>query len=264
MENENEVKINKPEMEKLKIEQVEIKSEPIEIVDSKEVVLTPDEKQLLKNIDVLNGLESYKFEPEAQQKLIEVEQLKRSEQLAFFDVLVKGKFLPQHIGTAETAFSIYEMGKELGFKPMQSFHYIIPILGKLSLSAKAQGALLRKNNIYYKCTKYFKFIYNIDGKITESDFPLYRKGGEEHNKYFITNLTEIYFKRAVTFNGQVEIIEQTVTYSMLDAHVAGVVKPDSNYVKFPADMCYSRCLTRGINMIGSDITTGLTSISELL
>ena len=63
-------------------------------------------------------------------------------------LLISNK-LPSHVKTVEDAFTIAQMGKELGFPVMQALHYIIPIQGKLSLSAKAVGAILRKNKITF-------------------------------------------------------------------------------------------------------------------
>lgn len=67
----------------------------------------------------------------------------------FLTTLIESKKLPVHIKNVDEAFTIAQMGKELGFATMQAFHYIIPIQGKLSLSAKATGALLRKGGIEY-------------------------------------------------------------------------------------------------------------------
>ena len=67
----------------------------------------------------------------------------------FLATLIESKQLPTHIKTVEQAFTIAQMGKELGFPTMQAFHYIIPIQGKLSLSAKATNALLRKGGIKF-------------------------------------------------------------------------------------------------------------------
>lgn len=74
-------------------------------------------------------------------------------------VLIESKKLPGHIKTIEDAFTVSQMGKELGFPVMQSFHYIIPIQGKLSLSAKAIGALLRKGGVSYQTIEDGVFVF---------------------------------------------------------------------------------------------------------
>tara|TARA_R110000868_G_scaffold69210_2_gene204036 strand:- start:4085 stop:4537 length:453 start_codon:yes stop_codon:yes gene_type:complete len=72
-----------------------------------------------------------------------------TELTTFLKTLIDSKKLPGHIKNVDEAFTIAQMGKELGFPTMQAFHYIIPIQGKLSLSAKAVGALLRKGGVKY-------------------------------------------------------------------------------------------------------------------
>jgi hypothetical protein len=92
----------------------------------------------------------------------------------FLNSLIKSKQLPSHIKTVEEAFTIAQMGRELGFATMQSFHYIIPIQGKLSLSAKAIGALLRKGGIKYTTLEDAVWVYKDEStsvivKSTEKD-----------------------------------------------------------------------------------------------
>jgi hypothetical protein len=77
----------------------------------------------------------------------------------FLQTLIDSKKLPTHVKTVEDAFTIAQMGKELGFATMQSFHYIIPIQGKLSLSAKATGALLRKGGVKFYTKEDGIFVY---------------------------------------------------------------------------------------------------------
>ena len=77
----------------------------------------------------------------------------------FLKKLIDSKKLPVHIKTVDDAFTIAQMGKELGFATMQSFHYIIPIQGKLSLSAKATGALLRRGGIKFTTKEDGVFVY---------------------------------------------------------------------------------------------------------
>jgi hypothetical protein len=68
-------------------------------------------------------------------------------------LLIDSKVLPSNIKTIEQAFAIAQYGKDLGMKPMQAFHQIYSIQGRLALSAKALGALMWKNGISMKTTQ---------------------------------------------------------------------------------------------------------------
>jgi hypothetical protein len=179
-------------------------------------------------------------------------------------ILIDGKWLPEHIKKPETAFTIQQMGKELGFPTMQAFHYIIPIDGKLSLSAKAISALLRKHDVRFTCTRYGEFVYkNDNNEIVYSTFPLYPLGSEEHNKYYVTILTEIKGKRLYkdgTFD------EQVATFTLIDAKqmFGDGWDKKKNYQTKPKAMLYARCLSIFANMIGADFMLGLYSSDELL
>ena len=99
--------------------------------------------------------------------------VKMEEQSTFLQQLIDSKKLPGHVKTIADAFTISQMGKELGFATMQSFHYIIPIQGKLSLTAKAIGALLRKGGIEFVTVEDGVFVYG-DGTTST-----YKKVGTE-------------------------------------------------------------------------------------
>ena len=96
------------------------------------------------------------------------ELVKMEDHKDFLQTLIDSKKLPGHVKSVEDAFTIAQMGKELGFAAMQSFHYIIPIQGKLSLSAKGIGALLRKGGVEFVTTEDGVYVYS-DG--TTSEYP---------------------------------------------------------------------------------------------
>ena len=81
-------------------------------------------------------------------------------------ILIDSKSLPSNIKTIEQAFTIAQFGKDLGMKPMQAFHQIYNIQGRLALSSKGLGALLWANGIQYKTIQDFEKIED-NGK---SDF----------------------------------------------------------------------------------------------
>ena len=131
----------------------------------------------------------------------------------FLSTLIESKKLPAHITNVQDAFTVAQMGKELGFATMQSFHYIIPIQGKLSLSAKATGALLRKGGIKYATKEDGVFIYK--GGATTPSSP------EEKP---IDQRTTILFVR--------DGMEELCSFSWKDAEKQGLTTKD-NWKRMP-------------------------------
>lgn len=132
----------------------------------------------------------------------------------FLQTLIESKKLPGHVKSVEDAFTIAQMGKELGFAVMQSFHYIIPIQGKLSLSAKAIGALLRKGGIEFITTEDAVYVYD-DGTISDYKLP---------DKKIIDIRTTIEFYR----NDKIE----KCSFTWDEASKMGLVSKD-NWKKMP-------------------------------
>ncbi|HEY4062298.1 MAG TPA: hypothetical protein VGM30_10380 [Puia sp.] len=165
-------------------------------------------------------------------------------QYNFLATLIESKKLPVHVKTVEDAFTIAQMGRELGFATMQAFHYIIPIQGKLSLAAKAIGALLRKGGVKYTTTEDGVFVYRDE---STSEF---RREKEKP----IDRRTTIVFERG-------DQVEKT-TFTWLDA-IAQELTSKSNWIKMPKEMLWARCLSKGANRIGSDLLLGLYSTEEM-
>ena len=162
----------------------------------------------------------------------------------FLQKLIDSKKLPTHVKTVEDAFAIRQMGEELGFATMQSFHYIIPIQGKLSLSAKATGALLRKGGIQFQTLEDGVFVYD-DGTTSEYKDP---------KKKPIDIRTKIRFVRGN--------MEEITSFSWKDAESMGLTGKD-NWKKMPKFMLWARCLSAGANRIGADLLLGLYTVEEL-
>lgn len=136
------------------------------------------------------------------------------EQTTYLQKLIDSKNLPSHIKTVESAFLIDNMGKELGFPTISAFQYIIPIQGKLTLSAKAIGAVLRKNKVQFKTLEDAVWVYP-DGKtkqVHSGDVPP------------VDRRTTILFIR--------DGMEEEVSYYFTDAKAAGLDKKD-NWVRMP-------------------------------
>lgn len=168
-----------------------------------------------------------------------------SKQVNFLQTLIDSKQLPAHIRTVADAFTVSKMGKELGFPIMQALHFIIPIQGKLSLSAKAIGAILRKGKITMQTKEDALWVYR-DGSVAE-----YRKTGDEKP---IDRRTSILFTR--------DGIEELVSFTWMDATTQGLTEK-SNWTRMPREMLYARCLSKGANRIAQDLLLGLYSTDEL-
>lgn len=124
-------------------------------------------------------------------------------------ILIDSKSLPANIKTLEQAFTIAQFGKDLGMKPMQAFHQIYSIQGRLALSSKALGALLWSNGIGMKTIKDAEVV--VRGK---------NIAGEEVKD----RVTIIEFYRGR--------ITETATFYWSDAVKAGWTVKD-NWVKMP-------------------------------
>lgn len=160
----------------------------------------------------------------------------------FLSTLIDSKKLPDHIKTVEDAFTIAQMGKELGFPTMQAFHYIIPIQGKLSLSAKATNALLRKGGIAFVTVEDGVYTYKNEPKPSS---PNERPDGRR---------TTIKFVR--------DGMEELCTFTWKDAELQGLTTK-SNWKRMPKEMLYARCLAKGANRIGADLLLGLYTAEEM-
>lgn len=175
------------------------------------------------------------------------ELIKKQTSTEYLQKLIDGKSLPNYVKNVETAFTIVEMGKELGFDPLQSLHYIIPIQGRLSLSAKALGALLRKGGVKYTTTEDGMYVYP-DGT-TDSTAP--KADGTKP----IDRRTTIVFHRD-------DMIE-TCSFTWKDAEEQGLTTKD-NWKRMKKEMLFARCLSKGANRIGPDLLLGLYTVEEMV
>jgi hypothetical protein len=164
----------------------------------------------------------------------------------FLQTLIDSKKLPTHIKSVEEAFTIAQMGKELGFATMQAFHYIIPIQGKLSLSAKATGALLRKGGV--------KFYTKEDGVYVFPDGSTDTVTPKLDGTKPVDQRTTIIFIR--------DGVEETCSFTWKDAEKQGLTTKD-NWKRMAKEMLYARCLAKGANRIGADLLLGLYTAEEM-
>lgn len=113
-----------------------------------------------------------------------------SNEMEQLQLLIDSKSLPSNIKTIEQAFAIAQFGKDLGLKPMQAFHQIYSIQGRLSLSAKALGGLLWANGISYKTIQDFEKFTKDDGKADFVTTIQFHRAG-------ITEIASFYWSDAV-------------------------------------------------------------------
>lgn len=154
-------------------------------------------------------------------------------------ILIESKSLPANIKTIEQAFTIAQFGKDLGMKPMQAFHQVYNIQGRLALSSKGLGALLWANGIQYK---------------TVQDFEVIVKGVDKDGKELKDRVTTIEFYRG-------QIVEKASFY-WSDAVKAAWTTKD-NWVKMPKHMMYARALALGAQRIAPDKLLGLYTVEEM-
>jgi hypothetical protein len=155
-------------------------------------------------------------------------------------LLIDSKVLPSNIKTIEQAFAVAQYGKDLGMKPMQAFHQIYSIQGRLALSSKALGALMWRNGISMKTIK--------DGELVV-------RGVDGNGVEIKDRVTTIEFYRGN--------VTETTNFYWSDAVKAGWTTKD-NWVKMPKHMLYARCLALGANRIAPDMLLGLYTVEEMV
>jgi hypothetical protein len=166
-----------------------------------------------------------------QQPVTEMEQLQ---------ILIDSKNLPANIKTIEQAFTIAQFGKDLGMKPMQAFHQVYSIQGRLALSSKGLGALLWANGIGFKTLK---------------DFELIIKGKDKDGNDVKDRVTTIEFYRGN--------ISEVASFYWGDAVKAGWTTKD-NWIKMPRHMLYARALALGAQRIAPDKILGMYTVEEVM
>jgi hypothetical protein len=155
-------------------------------------------------------------------------------------ILIDSKSLPANIKTIEQAFTIAQFGKDLGLKPMQAFHQIYSIQGRLALSAKALGGLLWANGVGYKTLK---------------DYELVVRGKDKDGNEIKDRVTTIEFYRGS--------ITDVASFYWSEAVKAGWTTKD-NWVKMPKQMMWARCLSLGANRIAPDKIQGMYTVEEVM
>ncbi|TXG81362.1 MAG: hypothetical protein E6R13_06225 [Spirochaetes bacterium] len=155
-------------------------------------------------------------------------------------ILIESKALPANIKTIEQAWTIAQYGKELGMKPMQAFHQVYSIQGRLSLSSKGLASLLWANGIQMK---------------TIQDFEKISTGKDDKGNETFDRVTTIEFYRGK--------VTEVASFHYSDAVRAGWHTKDT-WVKMPKQMLWARCLSLGANRIAPDKVLGLYTVEEMV
>lgn len=135
------------------------------------------------------------------------------------EAAVESKFY-RGIGDKAAVMMIMLAARELNIPPMMALNKgINNIQGSLEISARLMNALMRRAGLSIQTLE------STDSKCTI-------KGTRP--------------------NGDTE----TVTYTIKDAQLAGLVKPTGGWVKNPTDMCYSRAISRLARRLAPDIIGG--------
>jgi hypothetical protein len=78
----------------------------------------------------------------------------------FIGHLIKSKTLPSYVDSPEMAFTMMNYGAELGFKPLESLHFITPVNGTLAANGKGANHILAKAKILFNTVYTAAYIYS--------------------------------------------------------------------------------------------------------
>lgn len=116
-------------------------------------------------------------------------------------------------------------GEELGLTPLAAMQGITIIEGRIGYTGNLIATLLRQHEHY--------------------DYKVLERGDESCTLQFLYDGEPIDDEE-----------EGKVTFSVADAERAELVKPKSNWVKYPRAMCFNRALTEGARTYCPDLTAG--------
>jgi 5'-3' exonuclease len=131
-------------------------------------------------------------------------------------------------GTPQAVLMTLMAGRELGLTAMASLRALHIVEGKPTMSADLMRSLVLKSG----AVKYFRCVERTNEQSTweaqrGDDPPL------------------------------------SLTFTMEDAKMAGVIKPGSGWVKFPADMCSARASSKLARLVAPDVLAGIYLPEEI-
>lgn len=180
---------------------------------------------------------------------------------------IKSGAMPSHVTTSEMAYTMINYGREHGFKPIQSLHFLTPVNGTLTINAKGISAKLSQNNIITLPEKYAAYVYVYrDKEITServlqprevlSRFNLveeFNAGDDEKKKLLLSYTTPIDRITTLKYGYKTKdwkinwIGEQSYFWS--DVLESELDKKDT-YLKYPRTMMMHRCKTEICKILG--------------
>mgnify|MGYP002414068598 FL=1 len=132
-----------------------------------------------------------------------------------------------NVRTPESAMAIALQAAELGIPPMTGFNNLYQVNGKLGISASLMQALVMR------------------------DIPGVKFSFNETPESCTVTLTRPGWDPYVS------------TFTLADAKKAGLVKPDSNWVKYPQNMMRSRALANACRTMAPEVLAGMYAPEEL-
>lgn len=136
------------------------------------------------------------------------------------------------VTSPEQAAAIMLKGYELGLSMTASFELVQVIQGKPALSPRGAMAILLNSPVIQEIT--IKRILDGKGGFLGYECTMSRTTGFKH----------------------------TSKFTMEDAQRAGLVKPDSGWMKYPENMCLWRAVGFAADVVAPDITAGMTSLMK--
>jgi len=131
------------------------------------------------------------------------------------------------VETPAQAVAIIQMGAELGFGPVTALNIIKIIQGQMTVAARGLLALAQNKA-------------GVSWNVIESD----------------DKRCSIKFSRP-------KWEDMTISFTLEDARAAGLVRPGGGWDKYPADMLFARCASRGVRRIAPDAISGLYATEEI-
>lgn len=177
-------------------------------------------------------------------------------------------------------------GNQFQFPFMTSINNIFPINGKPTLSVHLQRALILRNKIIFNKLNDYEALYEWakigdDGKLVMKELrnaqgqtksvPVILKISTVQDKPLelctaikeVDRITKYKFTRLIKLeDGSFERLEVISEFKMSDAGKAGLLEKDV-WIKYPARMCDARAFAIGSREIASDVTLGISTVSEL-
>jgi len=185
------------------------------------------------------------------------------------EYLIATGMLPKNLNVPGQVVAIGQLGYELGFTWMVALNNIDNIQGKPTLSYRAVGTLLRRNNFEIRLIADWSPVQMADGTIDyittiEMINHIARKEAQLQ-LIEIAKLPEDVRKYALeAYKHQEAYITKQFTYSWSDAARAGYLdKPGSNWIKIPREMMRARCVTAGTRIFAPHVMMDLYESTEL-